>query len=338
MNDNTKKISNQNNFTFLKNITKDSYTNGILDNTFIIFKSINALLYLVYSKRKSIILFNLNNSQKISEIKNAHLEDISNFRHYLDKIHNIDLLLSLSKEDNNIKIWNIKNSEFILNIKKVNEEGWLYSSCFLLDNNNIYILSSNWNFQNSEYIKVFDLKGNKVKIINQSNNATFFIDILYDNKTSKNYIITSNIGCIKSYAYKENKIYHNYTDNDFNDHSNIIIYYKNEDLQLIETCSDGNIRIWNFNSGELIKKIKINEAYYGVNGICLWDNDKLFVGCNDKTIKLIELKTGNIIKSLMGHTDNVLSIEKINHPIYNECLISQGRRYDQIKIWIRKIK
>ena len=162
------------------------------------------------------------------------------------------------------------------------------------------------------------------------------MDICYDNKTSKNYIITSNIGFISSYDFKESKLYHKYSDNDISDHSNIIIFKKDKDLQLIETSSEGIIRIWNFNIGILIKKIKINEVYWNLNGICLWDNDNILVGCDDKTIKLIELQTGILIKSLMGHTENILSIKKINHPIYNECLISQGRRYDQIKLWIIK--
>ena len=103
MNINNKKEQNPKDISFLRNITKDSYTNGILDNTFILFNSINDLLYLIYSKRNSIISFNLNNNKKINEIKNAHDEDISNFRHYLDKINKIDFLLSLSKNINNIK-------------------------------------------------------------------------------------------------------------------------------------------------------------------------------------------------------------------------------------------
>ena len=70
--------------------------------------------------------------------------------------------------------------------------------------------------------------------------------------------------------------------------------------------------------------------------ICLWNNEYLFVGCDDKTIKLIELNKGKIIKELVGHNDKVLSIKSIIHPKYGKCLISQGSMNDSIKLWIIK--
>ena len=91
INNNILKIaSNDNspeNVKVLTNITKDSYTFADLNNTFIIFKSINNILYLVYSNiNKSIVLFDLNNLKLISEIKPYNNENIIGFRHYLDKI------------------------------------------------------------------------------------------------------------------------------------------------------------------------------------------------------------------------------------------------------------
>ena len=62
----------------------------------------------------------------------------------------------------------------------------------------------------------------------------------------------------------------------------------------------------------------------------------LFVGCSDKTIKLIELYNGLVIKSLTGHNDVVLTIKKIDHPQYGESLITQGAGDDQIKLWTYK--
>ena len=37
------------------------------------------------------------------------------------------------------------------------------------------------------------------------------------------------------------------------------------------------------------------------------------------------------IQNLKGHKDKVLTIKKINHPIYRECLISQS--LTKIKLW-----
>ena len=107
--------------------------------------------------------------------------------------------MSIICDENNIKLWNVKNWELILNLKNVNNKGTLFSGCFLNKN---YIVSSNLNWDgNLEPIKIFDYNGKKIKEINDSKDITFFIDSFYDKNLNKNYIITSNINYIKSYDY-----------------------------------------------------------------------------------------------------------------------------------------
>ena len=120
-------------------IAKDSFAKYIKGNTFCVFKSIYDIFYLIYrTKNNSIIFYNLIDNKKINEIKNAHKQDITNFRHNLDNYSKRDLILSLSLIDNNIKLWNVNNYECLLNIEKVNKEGGLLSACFLNYNKQIY--------------------------------------------------------------------------------------------------------------------------------------------------------------------------------------------------------
>ena len=56
-------------------------------------------------------------------------------------IKEIYLLLSISCNDNNIKIWNVNNFECLVDIKKVNESGFLDSACILKDNKENYIVT-----------------------------------------------------------------------------------------------------------------------------------------------------------------------------------------------------
>ena len=306
----------------------------MIANTFSIFKSINDILYLIYSnKNKSIISYDLIQNKKINEIKNAHNEYITNFRYYLDKINLRDLILSISAYDNNIKLWNINNLNCLLHIKKINKNGYLYSACFMNFNNNNYIITSNGNFDLLDPIKVYDFKGNKIKEINDSCDKTFYIDNYYDKKSSKYYIITGNFGYIKSYDYNENKLFYKYSDNDNYSHMSFLIYDKEEIIKLIDSSEDGNIRIWNFYSGILLQKIKVsdNKLYE----IYLWDKEYLFIGCEDESIKLINIKNGIIVNELKGHNKGVVSIKIINHPKYGKCLISQGSGKDSIIIWIK---
>ena len=175
-------------------ISKDSYAYLRFDNTFCVFKSINDILYLLYSNsHKSIISYDLIDNKKINEIKKAHNYYITNFRHYFENINKRDLILSISCQDNNIKLWNINNYDLLLNIKDINSKPSLNSACFLKDDNQNYILTTNCNWANiSDSIKVFNFNGKKIKEIKNSNDRTLLIDIYYDNKSSKIYILTAN--------------------------------------------------------------------------------------------------------------------------------------------------
>jgi WD40 repeat protein len=152
---------------------------------------------------------------------------------------------------------------------------------------------------------------------------------------NKNYIITANLNYVISYDYSNNELYHKYDDNGKGYHFILIIHNSEDIIKLIESCEDGIIRIWHFHSGLLLNKIKIIDD--NLNGICLLnDNYYLFVGCDDETIKVIDLKNNIIINEIKGHYKPVLTIKTFIHPKMGKCLISQGYEDDQIKIWTIK--
>ena len=315
----------------------------ILDNSFLVFKSINDIIYLIYANKNcSIISYNLIDNKIVNKIKNAHKKYIMNFRYYFDNIYKRDLFLSISAFDNNIKLWNFYNFECLLNIEKINKDFWIYSSCILKDNNENYIITSNTYPFNHQFdpIKVFDFKGIKIKEINGSNENIFFIDSYYDINLSKNYILAGMNGNIKSFDFQENKIYRIYKDEVNNDkincHRNIIININGKTIKLIESCTDGNIRIWDFHSAVLISKIEVSDK--ALYDICLWNDNFLFVSVDDISIKIIDLINKKIIKILGKKevTDSVASIKKIIHPLYGECLIIQAIDNGGLKLWINK--
>ena len=81
---------------------------GLVDN-FTVFKSIEDILYLIYSnEKKSIICYDLNNEQIINEIKNAHNKYITGIKHNLIQNKNIDIIISIPYKDNKNKIMKSK--------------------------------------------------------------------------------------------------------------------------------------------------------------------------------------------------------------------------------------
>ena len=322
------------NIQFLYDITAEQYNIELKSqNTFCVFTSINDIINLIYSNYGLIVTYDLINRQLLNKVRTLDFE-ISNFRHYLDKNNKRDLMLSISST-NIIKLWDIKNMECLINIKGIYScEQNLKSVCLLNDKNQWYILTSSC--LNCEDILLFDLKGKQLKQIS-SNDETYFIDTYYDKNLSKNFILTGNNGYIKSYLYDENcKLYHKYSDNDKKEHYNIIINEIENEIKLIESCWDGYIRIWNFHSQKLLKKIKIND--FIILDICLWNDKYIFVGSTDNTIKLIYLENGEIINNLDGYNPDPITIKKIIHPKYGEFLISQGFNDNKINIWLNKNK
>ena len=327
--------SNPKDLVFLRHITVDDSYNTYSN----IFQSIDNIFYLIYANKNnnqySIVLYKLIEDIKITEIKNAHKERITNIKYHLDKVNRRDLIIS-SSYDNNIKLWDINRIECLFNYEKIYDNGYIKSICFLNDNNQIYIASSNTSKNNLNPIKIFDLNGNLMKELNNSKNNVLFIEYYNDNNNNKIYIITCNEGSVISYDYQENKLYQNYCDETQSssiEHTCVVIHFSENILKLIESDEKGYIRIWNFHSAELINKIKICDEEE-IRCLSLWNNEYILVGCYSN-IKLRDLNNGKKSKNLELYCELLYNLKKIIHPQYGECLVSLSD--NSIKLWGNKI-
>ena len=335
-NENNEYLTNPNQLQLGHYLTDDSYANNVIDNTFVIFNSRENYIYLIYSTEdKNIQCMNINTKKIIKILLNPHNNNyISNLRYIFDKNNNRDLILSVSKEINHIKIWDINNWDCIVDLKNIYSCGFIRSACIMNADNSNYIIVSNDDEFN--LIKIFDFNCLKINELPKSEDICYFIDSYYDKKKSNYYILSGNRLCVKSFDFKENKLYKKYSEqNSKSGHYSIIINTKDDITNLIESDTDGFIRIWNFHSASLLKKITACQDIR-LNGICLWNENYLFSGCNDNTIILIDLNNDIVSKKLKSHEDKVCSIKKIFHPQYGECLVTQGYKKDQIRIWISK--
>ena len=335
---------------FPKNLTYDAFTYYNYTNTFLIFNSINNnKLFLVFTtQEKNVKIYDIIDKKLVLEIRNSTEDNkqITNFRHFYDEYNKRDLIMFIIGIKNCIKIWDAYNWECILELKNIYKEGNIYSSLILNDNikNDLYIITSNCTlFKDSQPLKIYDLKGNFIKDIPDSNSKTFFLDIFHDIRHSKKYVISVNKEFVKSFDYEKNCCYKKYSDKpegkkinfDGFFYSSVIKFFDDNDfIQLIVSGDDGFIRIWDFHEGNLIKKIETDKNC--IFSLCLWNNDYLFGAGEDGRIKLIDLNAGVIINEIKGHNKMVCTIKKLIHPIYGECLVSQGFRKDQIILWRNK--
>ena len=323
------------NFNLKSIINIISFIRNPKENTFSLFNSKDNILCLVYgTKELSIISYNINDNKKMIEIKKAHNDDIIGINHFFDKKNKRDLIMSISTL-NFLNIWNFNNWELILNLSKINKMGLLSSACFLYYNEECFIVTSNSNYGvGTEKIKIFNLKGEKKKEINNSNEDSLFINTYYEEELSKTYIIVGCKNYIKSYDYDNNKLYNKYYEENNGHHFSVIIKKTEGLIKLIESCtSDGFIRIWNFHYGNLLCKINTNIK---ICSLCLWNDNFLFSGSLDGKIILIDLINQIVVKNISGHKNWVNCIRKFKNNKYGECLITQGFD-DQIKIWVNNV-
>jgi WD40 repeat protein len=331
----TSKITN---IKFKKILIKDSFTLTKIDNSFIAFTSINKSTYIIYSIKDnySIICFDFNNEKIIYKKEFAHASDIMSFRHSYNTTYNKEYIVSVSS-NRNIKLWEFPSFSCLTSIEKAHRASFIFSLCLLTIKETNYIFSSSGS--DEERIRVWDFKGNKILEIKDSKERTGYIDVYHSQEKNISYVIIGNYGNIKSFDFNKNELYKIYCDNSEmkNDHPNFVIYEKeNSEIILIDSCYDGFIRLWDFHSAILVKKIRCSKNNYSLKNICLSEDNKyLFTVCsNENDIKIIDLNQKAIITCIKVKANELLSIKTIRHNIYGSCILTKGVLNDNIKLWI----
>ena len=317
-------------FVYKEDICSSAHKTNSIDKVFCAFKSFSRESLVVWgTPQYNIEFFDLDKGKIIKTIIRAHNQTIFSCRHYSDIKNRIDYLIT-SSYDRTVKVWDIKSYSYILNISNAHSGYYIYSVSILCDEkeNANYIITSAPN----EYMKVWDFKGKYLRNFGQNDESTYFIDVYYDNKEKKNYILNANSADVKSYTFTNGELYHKYRGTPHTWHMSAVVNETREQHILIESDGNGYIRMWEFHSANLIKCIP-SSSTLNLRGICLWNDDYLFAAGNDYQVKLFDLTAGKFVKSFKGHTSTVCSLDKIVHPKYGECLVSQGLD-GKLKIWV----
>ena len=96
--------------------------------SFVIFKSINDILYLAYIALFSINLYDLEKNQINTKLEIEIKFVITDLIYHFDYINNRDLIASYSSYRKNLILWNINKMEVVFIIENVNENGYLEAS------------------------------------------------------------------------------------------------------------------------------------------------------------------------------------------------------------------
>ena len=270
-------------------------------NIFEVIESNNEQLCILYVNNKnSIIAFNLTKQTK-EEVEKISDESIDiSLRYYCDNTCKV-IISNLSNKDKtktNIKVWKFgKWNETI-----ANSTTNYCCSCYCVKND-----------KNSKNLFTFD-SNNFCKWLKENDFSSFFyVDSYYDNENNI-YLIGAGKNCIKSINNKSKKLYKTYYDiilenEKDNYYTSIEVYEKEKSTFLSGLMFKSKyIRIWNFHKGEIVYKIKIESP---ITSFCLWNNNYLFAGCEDKTIKIYSIEEGEKKDELQGYSSCIMGLKKL---------------------------
>ena len=317
---------------FKKDICSNAHKTNSIDRVFCAFKSFLGEALIVWgSSSNNIEYYDCEKEKIVKTFHQAHSQTVFSCRHYPYVKKRIDYIIT-SSYDRTVKLWDYNQNSYDLCISNAHGGYYIYSVSILfnIQEDKNYVITSSSN----EKMKVWDFKGNYIRNFGQDSESTYFIDVYYNKMKKQYYIINANSVDVKSYEFDTGNLYHKYKGIPQTWHMSAVINETKQGQLLIESDGTGRIRIWDFNTANLLKNIA---STYSLNlrGICLWNDRYLFAAGNDYQVKLFDLEEGKFIKSFKGHSSTVCTIEKIKHPKYGGCLISQGLD-GKLKLWAPK--
>jgi len=325
--------SSPENFVFIKDICDSAHVSNSIDSVFCAFRTLKGENLVAWgTPGLTLEIFDLKQNKVTKSIKSAHTQTIFSCRNYVDLVNSNDLLIS-SSYDKSVKVWSYKeNWNNVVNIQSASNGNYIYSVCVLSERHERknYIISS----CPCEYMKVWDFNGKHIKEFGTNTESTYFVDCWYNNRNETYYIINANSVDVKSYVFKTGLLYKTYKTSPSNWHMSAMVVQLPEVTQLIESDGSGSVRIWDFNTANLLKSITLVLGY-NLRGICLWNDRYLFGAGSDCHIKMFDLKAGTFVKDFKSHTKTACSIQKINHPQYGESFISHALD-GKLKLWAKQ--
>ena len=284
-------------------------------------------------------IFTLLDNQKIKSLQ-GHKKRVRTIRYFINKNQNNYNEYLISGDDNKIVIiWDITNN-YNIKYQIDTKYGDNIYSCLLIFPHNIddnYIITSTFNKSDdneNSSTKIYSLNnGQFIKYINNTNNIViYYLLSWYNKKNNKYYIIQFSYKKIIINNLLEDELYSELKQEPEADHFSGFIYNKDNNDYLCSSSSNGYINIWDLYNKKIFKIINTNKCKLA--HIIQWNDKYIIVAdVNNNSFKIIDLEENKIISDIGGqHTDRVISIKKVYHPIYGESLLSSS--IDKtIKLW-----
>lgn len=323
------------NLKYKKDITDKLQKNYTIDSIFCAFTTYDGISYVSWgSPHHYLEIYDLMEDKIVKSIAgfNAHIYIT---RHFFDKLHKKDYLLTTTVSKT-CKIFDCKDFSNILTLTDCHKSTYMYSGLIIFDllkPDNPFIVTSAPN----EDLKVWDFGKQVINTIKTKGDYTYYLNVFYDNRNNENkiYIINANGKDVKLYDYRTGDMYKTFVNKENGTSSSIwhmsaAVKLIDEVPHLFESDGNGNFNIWNIDTGSILKKVQIKGL--NLRGICIWNDDYVIIASSNKAAKVISFNKESVEGQIEGHTNIVCTVDKINHPLYGESVLT-GAIDGKIKLY-----
>ena len=300
-------------------------------------KKNNNELYLISPCKGFLIeITRLRDNQLIKLLK-GHDGKISLIRHFFDERKQINYLVSSGKKSK-VNVWDLTNNYNLLFSLNVDySENSIIFSCVLFfseNKGNFLIVSSNEN-SHKDFTKIYDFENHQLIANLEATNFAEIYYLLLWNNGEKDYLIGTSIGRVLIHNLETKELFHILNSPKISVQNSACLIKSSQtnkiDLLSVSTVS-GNIDFWDLNTFKIKFSIKYNKSYF--YHLINWNNRYLIVAEKfNSLILIIDIVIRKIITSIKDNNDQfVVSLKKINHPLYGHSLLSSDLN-NTITLW-----
>ena len=314
---------------FKMNITNTEYYGGYNDifEVYTCFKD-NKEYIASLTLNYIIGIFALLDNKKIISLY-GHNSNIYTVRYFINNKDYNEYLISA--EQRKVIVWDISNN---YNIKFEFER----------ENNSIYSCLVIFPQKSKENYLIF-ANGNNICLNSLTNGKksrdiycdkydygdVYYLLFWFNKKDNEEFIIELRGKSITIHGLSEKNEFYKLIHKPESNHYSGFIYNGDDVDYLCSSSSNGFINIWDLYNKKITKIIRVIDTF--LNHIIQWNRKYIIVADYDNyNFKIINSENNNIIEIKGQHTNSVICVKKVNHPIYGESLLS-GSKDGTIKLW-----
>ena len=305
-------------FEYKKTISNDIFKRNFYGNRACIFISCDNKVYIAFGESSLDLKgYDIDKDEKFTIYEKLHEEFFDSIRYYYDNENDRDLLITASL-DSHVKVIDFKrkNSEKIIDLNFNSKNKVIINTAYFI--NDIILIPFSSSTEGT--IKFYNMNEEFISELEENVGFVLALNVYYDEKSKSNYILIANTVGVFSYNMEQSSISKFIPKMTFEEKKNcgfdepFIVRNGNKLLLLGPSFYHPYLYIWNFTTGDLIKKV---DTTSGLSDMCLWNNTYAFAGLtkSDKNnFILINIKEGKIVKSFKKETNNsVAGIKVIKH-------------------------